>query len=309
MPVTVKRRVQRSQMWARIFLHGPSGAGKTRGAFEIASRLFDGNLKIALANTEANRGELYADRFNIEALIEIEGDYHPQRFIEAIDIAEKEVPGGILIIDSATHEWYGTNGVTQLANKFSDWNRARPLHQTFVDRLQVANLHLIVCCRSKMKYEQVEIERPNGTKQQTVIALGIGPMQDADFQYEFSLAGQFDRTTHDVEWSGHVDALEGTTTNLVTDGDTTIAAIERWLSEGTPIEPIEIADEAEVAKLRAALDAEGFEMERIDAGFAVARRENRGQLHPDYVAEQLKKAEGRLKAKAAPEPEPEPAAA
>lgn len=296
----VKQRPTRSQIWARVFLSGPSGAGKTRGAFELASRLMGGDLPIALANTEPNRGELYADRFPIEALIDIEGDYNPERFIEAIDSAEELCSGGVLILDSATHEWYGTNGITQLASRFGDWAKARPLHQKFVDRLQIAQMHVIVCCRAKMKYEQVEVEQANGTKKQTVIALGVGPMQDADFQYEFSLAGQIDRASHEVEWTGHVDALEGQTTTLVgEDADRVAAVLSKWLSEGDPIVPPETAAEEDVARLRELLAATGVSDEDVEKGLAVARRQNRGQLHPEFVAGKIAAAEEKL-AKATP---------
>lgn len=308
MPNRVTQKPTRSQIWARLFLTGPSGAGKTRGAFELASRLMGGGLPIALANTEPNRGELYADRFAIEALIDIEEDYHPDRFIEAIDTAEQMCPGGVLILDSATHEWYGTNGITQLASRFSDWGKARPLHQKFVDRLQVAQMHIIVCCRAKMKYEQVEVEQANGTKKQTVVALGVGPMQDADFQYEFSLSGMIDRASHEVEWSGHVDALEGKTTTLVgEDADEVAETLSKWLSEGDPIVPPPTADEADVAKLRAILDAEGVSADDIERGFAAARARNRGQLHPEWVAEKIEAAEKRMGARQGPGDGDEPA--
>lgn len=290
----VKLNPQRSQIWARLFLSGPSGSGKTRGAFELASRLMGGGLPLVYANTEPNRGEMYADRFPLAALIDIEEDYHPERFIEAIDTAEQIAPGGILILDSATHEWYGTNGITQLASRFGDWAKARPLHQRFVDRLQVAQMHVIVCCRAKMKYEQVDVEQPNGTKKPTVVTLGVGPMQDADFQYEFSLAGQIDRASHEVEWTGHVDALEGTTTTLVgEDCDRVASILSKWLSEGDPIVPPETADEEEVARLREMLILEGVSEDDIEKGFAIARRQNRGQIHPDWIAEKLAAAEKR----------------
>lgn len=311
MPIKVEREPKREQIWARVFLSGPSGAGKTRGALELASRLYGGELPIVLANTEPNRGKLYADRFKLAGLVDIQDDYHPERFIEAVDAAEQIAPGGVLIIDSATHEWYGTNGITQLASRFGDWAKARPLHQRFVDRLQVAQMHVIVCCRAKMKYEQVEVEEGGRTKQK-VVALGVGPMQDADFQYEFSLAGMIDRASHEVEWTGHVDALEGTTTLLIgEDADQVAATLTGWLSEGTPMEPPpEAATEEQVAELRASLLSEEKIGETavtdtlIDSRFAKARQENRGVLTAEYVATQLAASKERLAAKT-----PEPATA
>jgi hypothetical protein len=294
MTVRIETDVQREQMWARVFLHGPSGSGKTRGAFELASRLFDGQLPIALINTEPNRGKMYADRFKLAALAEVQDDYHPERFMEALDAIERIIPGGVCILDSATHEWYGTNGITQLASRFNDWAKARPLHQRFVDRIQTAQMHMVVCCRSKMKYDQQTV-MDNGREKTVVVALGVGPMQDADFQYEFSLAGSFDRASHDVEWTGHVDALEGQTTNLVTDEGLTARTLTDWLSQGTALP--EAATPDQVEELRQSLLAEGFSVERIEGGFATQRQKDRGVLSPGYVEEQLGKSKGRLAAK------------
>ncbi len=305
MALKIERDVKRTHVWARVFLSGPSGSGKTRGAFELASRIYEGSLPIVLANTEPNRGKLYADRFPIATLIDIEGDYHPDRFIEAIDAAEEDAPGGILILDSATHEWYGTNGITQLASRFGDWAKARPLHQKFVDRLQVAQMHVIVCCRAKMKYEQVDVDDGRGGTKPAVITLGVGPMQDADFQYEFSLAGQIDRATHLVDWSGHIDSLEGTTSNLVEDADTIASTLTGWLSAGEPIVPPEEAEQEAVTallELWAELRPRDWETLAEDT-FTKARRLNRGVLHPDWVAEQTDKAKAAIAAK------PKPAAA
>lgn len=294
MPITIERDVKREQVWARVGLIGPGGSGKSRGSFELASRLFDGTLPITLINTEANRGKLYADRFKIDALIEVLDDHHPERFIEAWDAAEQITPGGVVILDSATHEWYGTNGVTQLASRFGDWAKARPLHQKFVDRMNSMQCHVIVCTRAKMKYEQVEVEQANGSKKVSVVALGVGPMQDADFQYEFSLVGNFDRTTHLVEWTGHVDSLEGQSGNLVEDGDEIAGKLTAWLSEGAAMEPILAATEEEIAELRAVLLEEGHSLVKIEQRFAERRAQNRGQLHPEYVAEALAAAHERL---------------
>ena len=302
MPITVVRDVKREQVWARGFLMGPSGSGKSRGAFEIASRLFGGDLPIVLINTQPNQGRLYADRFKIEALIEIPpNDYHVDRFIEALDAAESIAPGGVVILDSATHEWYGTNGITQLASRFGDWAKARPLHQKFVDRLTVMRTHLIVTCRAKMKYEQVEAD--DGKK--SVIALGIGPMQDADFQYEFTLIGVLDRA-HECEFSGHVDALVNTSSLLVDEGaDRVAAAYTAWLSEGEPLVLPEAAEPEAVDLLTQMLLAEGHAAELIEERFQRIRRENQGVLTAEYVTGAAKAAVERAAAK---NPPPEPAA-
>jgi hypothetical protein len=126
-------------------------------------------------------------------------------------------------------------------------------------------------------------------------------VQDKDFQYEFNLVGRFDLETHQVSFSGHVDPLVDTVIDLMDEAETdaTTEALAKWLTEGNPIVPPPRADDSIIAELRASLDAEGISAEVVEEKFSVARRANRGQLHPDYVTEQLAKSRERLEKKAA----------
>jgi hypothetical protein len=234
--------------------------------------------------------------------------HSPEQFIKAINLAESRTPGSTLIIDSGSHEWMGKGGVLQEADRFGEWKTVRPRHAEWVERMMAYQGHLIVCVRAKMKYEVSEEER-DGRKRQVITMLGVGPIQDGDLQYEFNLVGRFDQDTKDVTWSGHVDPLQGTVCNLADDADDVVAKLEKWLTEGDPVEPPEAATEENVAALVAILTEEGHKDDVIEERFAVARRKNRGALSPEYVAEQFKNAQERIaaaKKKAAPEPKPEP---
>lgn len=299
---------RRERVWGRVLFMGPTGSGKSRGAIELATRLFDGNLPAVLINSEKGRGTLYFDRYNLAGYIDLaeENDFSPDAYEAALDLAEKEFPGGIYIIDSASHEWIGAGGILQQADKFGDWKVVRPKHNAFVKRILDTEGHIICCVRAKMKYEVSEEDVPGRTKPRQIVSMvGVGPIQSDDFQYEFNLVGRFEHETHEVLFSGHVDPLVGQVADLVENGDEIADVLEKWLSEGDPIEPPATADEGEVAKLRASLDAEGITAERIEHGFGVARRQNRGQLHPDYVAKNLAASEERLakKRKAAEGPD------
>lgn len=288
----------RSQIWARVFLFAPTGGGKSRAAFELGSRLFGGGLPLTYINTEIDREKLYADRFKY-GLIDLsrEPEFPPELFIEALTLAEERNPGGMIILDSVSHEW---RGVLNLADRFGDWKNVRPRHNAFVERLTSLNAHLIVCCRAKMKYEVTDEPRPggNGTRQ-VVSVLGVGPTQDDSLQYEFNLVGQLEVGTHDCMLSGHVDALVDTVVNLATDADEVAATYTKWLAEGTPIEMPEAAGDEETKELVQSLLAEGIKQEVIDEKFAAARRENRGVLSPAYVADQYGKSQARLARKKA----------
>ncbi len=291
----------RSQVWARVFFMAPTGGGKSRAAFELGSRLFGGGLPLTYINTEIDREKLYADRFKF-GLIDLsrEDDFSPDQFIAAIDLAERKNPGGVVILDSVSHEWMGKNGVLSQADRFGDWKKVRPLHNGFVERIQRANMHVICCCRAKMKYEVTEEDVPGRSKPRQVVSmLGVGPIQDDSLQYEFNLVGRFEVETHECMLSGHVDALVGSVVNFVEDADQVAETYTAWLAEGTPIEIPEVAGDDEVKQLVGSLLAEGISQDKIDAGLAVARKDARGVLTPKYVAEQFGKSQKRLERKAA----------
>jgi hypothetical protein len=306
----------RSALWLRGFFMGPTGGGKSKGSLRLASALFEGELPITLINSERGRGRLYADRFPIAAYIALDelaasgrGDFSPQVWEKAFDVAEQRNPGGIIVADSITHEWAGKNGVLQQADRFGNWKDVRPLHADhFVQRMLALECHLIVCCRAKMKYEVEEQPRDNGSgTRQVITPLGVGPIQDADLQYEFNLVAQFEQRTHECMFTGHVDPLIDTVHDLDDDGDLAdvVKKLERWLSEGDPILPPPTADEGDVAKLRAALDAGGVTSAAIDDFLDKGRRQNRGQLHPEWVATKTAEAEAKLaERRGAPEPAP-----
>lgn len=303
MPLAYEEEVVRSQVWGRTFLFAPTGAGKSRAALELASRMFGGELRITYINTERDREKLYADRYRYE-LINLAGlgsgpsnaELPPELFIEALDLAEARNPGGVYIIDSASHEWMA---VLAMSDRFSGWSTLTPRHDAFTMRIQNCDAHIIVCCRAKLKYEQTEEETSSGGKRQVVRLLGLGPEQRATFQYDFNLVGQGDASTKEFTWSGHVDPLLGQSSNMLQDAQHVADVYTRWLSEGIAVEPVQTASEEDIEALRASLLAEGVTEERINEGFGVARAGNRGKLHPDYVAKNLANSQKRLAKKAA----------
>lgn len=295
----------REHLYLRAFFMGPTGSGKSLAALELASKLGDGSIPTTLINTEIGRGRLYADRYRY-ALIELTDDFGPEAYIHAVDLAEAKHPGATLVIDSSTHEWTGANGVLQQADRFGNWKTIRPLHERFVQRLLSYEGHVIATCRAKMKYDVSEEILDGGRKKQVITMLGVGPIQDGDLQYEFNLVARFDQDTHEATFSGHVDPLVGTTSAVVP-ADAVAKKLSAWLSEGTPPAAPPTAEQADVDDLVALLVEEGFAPEEIEAGFVVARRSNRGQLHPDFVMEKTTTA---LKRKTERENEPaEPKAA
>lgn len=297
----IEDEASRDAVWLRAFFMGATGSGKSKGALELASRLFGGELPKALVNTEKGRGKLYADRYKFAYVgMDKAGVFTPAAFEAAIDVAEQKALGGVIVLDGVSPEWKAI--LQEVDSKFGEWRTVRPTHDEWVKRLLAIEAHLIVTCRAKMKYSVEEYEDGSRTRQR-VNMLGVGPIQSDDLPYEFNLIGNFERGTHEVSWSGHVDPLVDTVSNL---GDPAQAeavadALSKWLSDGDPIEPPLAASVEAVDELIATMKLIHSD-EVIEEVLQKRRKLNRGQLHPDWVAEATAKGKEQVAAKKAPTP-------
>ena len=78
-------KAERKRSKLRLAICGVSGSGKTTAALQIARGL---GGKIAMIDTENGSSSLYSDKFDFDVL-ELEAPYTPERYIEAIEAAEK----------------------------------------------------------------------------------------------------------------------------------------------------------------------------------------------------------------------------
>jgi hypothetical protein len=190
------QKAERRQAKLRLAITGPSGSGKTWGALQVARGL---GGKIAVIDTERGSASLYTHLAEFDVL-ELGAPYSPERFIEAIKAAEA-AGYGVLIIDSASHEWNGVGGCLELVdrvasakfkgNSWSAWNDVTPRHRAFLDAMLRSNLHIIATMRSKTETAQTE---ENGRKK--VVKLGMKSEQRDGVEYEFT-------TVLDLSHEGH----------------------------------------------------------------------------------------------------------
>lgn len=159
-------RAVRKQAKLRLAVAGPAGSGKTTAALEIATGLCPGG-RIAVIDTERGSAALYSDRYRFDTL-ELGPPFSPERFIEAIHVAEK-AGYDVLIIDSASHEWNGSGGCIDIndalaaarfkGNTWSAWSETTPRHRAFLDSMMQSPLHIIATMRSKTETVQGEDKR------------------------------------------------------------------------------------------------------------------------------------------------------
>lgn len=190
------KKAERKQAKLRLALAGCSGAGKTFSALQIAKGI---GGKIAVIDTERGSASLYSGAVDFDVL-ELTPPFTPERFIDAIKIAEN-AGYNVIIIDSITHEWNGEGGCLELldsiakakykGNNWSAWSDITPRHTKFINAMLHSKCHVIATMRSKQATAQSE---DNGRKK--IVKLGEKVEQRDGIEYEFTMVLDCDHATH-----------------------------------------------------------------------------------------------------------------
>lgn len=101
------RPAKREQIPLLIGLAGGTGSGKTYSAMQLARGLAK-DARFAVIDTENGRAKHYADRFQFDHA-EIGAPFRPEKYADAIRAAD-EAGYPVVVVDSASHEWYGDGG-------------------------------------------------------------------------------------------------------------------------------------------------------------------------------------------------------
>lgn len=189
--------VTRKKAKLRMALTGVSGAGKTLGALYIAYGITGNWSKVALIDTEHERGRFYANRSDLGTgtflYYSLVPPYSPQRYQQAVFAGAQVVgPDGVVIVDSFSHAWSNEGGVLEIKeqiaaqsgkNSYTAWAEAGKIQNNLINDILSADCHVIVTMRSKMEYVLEENER--GKKQP--VKVGMAPIQRDETEYEFDI--------------------------------------------------------------------------------------------------------------------------
>lgn len=176
---------------ARICLTGPAGAGKTYTALMLASGLGE---NIAVIDTERGSASKYVGRNGWAFKTMAPTSFAP---LSLVDHLGKASAAGfeVVIIDSFSHYWEGTDGMLEQvdrrsgANKFtSGWKVVRPEERRMLDAVIAYPGHIIVTLRAKQEY----VLETNGNGKQEPKRVGMKPIQRDGVEYEFDLVGDLD---------------------------------------------------------------------------------------------------------------------
>lgn len=164
------RPLKRGRFPLLIGVAGGTGSGKTYSALRLARGIADGN-PFAAIDTENGRMDHYADDFPECHAAQITAPFRPKSYADAIDagvkfLDQQNVPAGsrVVVVDSASHEWYGDGGCLDWhdelmggdqAKNLSAWIEPKKAHKRMVTRLLQLDAHVILCFRAEPKVEAV----------------------------------------------------------------------------------------------------------------------------------------------------------
>lgn len=218
----------------RVALDGPSGSGKTYTALTMATALGD---RIAVIDTEHGSASKYADLFEFDTL----GlhRYSPQILIDAL-AAAGTAGYEVVVIDSLSHFWMGTDGMLEQVDKasrssqerhgMSGWKAMRPVERQMVESLLAYPGHVI--CTLRVKSDWVEGER-NGRK--TMTKVGTKAEQREGLEYEFDLVGSMDLSNELTVVKSRCPALSGEIVSRP--GRAFAETFKAWLDDGEQAGP------------------------------------------------------------------------
>jgi hypothetical protein len=194
------RKAMPSEAKPLIGLYSESGCGKTKSALLIAKGFCGDMSQVGMIETESGRGEVYADDPVVGGyqVLPLREDFSPKAYGQAIAVAEQ---AGLrcLIIDSASHEWEGVNGVLSMAAANQEagkkgpvvWQKPKMDHQReFMLRITQTSIPLvIVCMRAKYAME----EKTKDGRKEWIRSTDLSPKQSEDILYEMFIHGWIDQ--------------------------------------------------------------------------------------------------------------------
>lgn len=195
--------VTRKQSKARIGMVGPSGAGKTLSALKMGYGITGDWSKVALIDTEHERGRFYANRSDLGTgeflYASLTPPYSADRYIDFVSSAAEAVgQDGVVIIDSFSHAWDNEGGVLEYKsevakrsgkNDYTAWDEAGKVQNNLVNTILSVDCHVIVTMRTKMAYAMEQNDRGK----MVPIKVGLAPVQRENTEYEFDIVFQIDR--------------------------------------------------------------------------------------------------------------------
>lgn len=279
------KKATRKKVKMRLSIASPTGFGKTYGALHIAYGITGDWTKIAVIDTENGSASLYSHLGDYN-VIEIEPDYTPAKYIQAIKTCE-DAGMEVIIIDSVTHVWKGQGGLLEynnnLGGRYQDWAKTTPLYQQWLNAILHSSCHVISTMRKKQAYALIE----EGSKKK-VEKKGLEDEIRDGFDYEQTVAFEIANENHMCHVAKDRTQLFGGKPDFVITPETG-RLIKEWCETGVDAAELErqeaerkaaiVADSVKtaIAALKKATTVQ--QMSEIKAFYPAETVQ-----HPDFVA-------------------------
>jgi hypothetical protein len=188
----------RDDILLRAGFCGPAGSGKTWTPLLVGTILAEllglgpvwvidsenrSSLKYACSKT-TGRG------FAFKAVCLPPEDYSPATYMDALEHCEKQ-GARIVIIDSLSHAWSGTNGVLEQVdqltkrsksrNAFTEgWREMTPVQNRLMQRILGSPAHILLTLRAKVDWVVAETDQGKAAPKK----VGLAPVQREGVDYE-----------------------------------------------------------------------------------------------------------------------------
>lgn len=242
----VFKKATRRAVKVKLAVQGPSGAGKTVAALQLAMALAEGG-RVAVIDTENGSASLYADRYDFEVL-DLAPPYTSMRYIEALDAAV-EAGFSAVVLDSLSHQWMGEGGILSRkealdarpgSNSYTNWATFTKEHEMFKARILNAPVHLIATMRAKQDY----VLETNERGKQTPKKVGMAPVQREGVEYEFTTVFELQMDHRAIVSKDRTGLFGGSSDPIDLLLPATGKALLAWLKEAPdqrpPVNPLEM---------------------------------------------------------------------
>ncbi|MGW7329693.1 AAA family ATPase [Streptomyces sp. NPDC054840] len=179
---------------ARLSIQGPSGSGKTWTGLKIAAGFAEGR-RFAVIDTERGAASLYLDDIRTPFDTLPMHNYNPRNLIKAL-AAATHAGYPVVMVDSLTHFWKGSEGTLDQVEKFAKdkfggntfagWKPAGDLQNDMIEALMTYPGHVVGTMRASRKWA---LER--GRKDP--VDMGIQAEQRKGIEYEFGVAAEMNK--------------------------------------------------------------------------------------------------------------------
>ncbi|WP_026259905.1 AAA family ATPase [Segetibacter koreensis] len=218
-------KASRKRVKIKMALQGPSGSGKTYSALLLAYGLCNNWNKIVVIDTENRSSELYSHLGDFFVMT-ITPPFTPERYIQALDLCEKEGME-VIIIDSISHEWENIldQHSQMIGNSYTNWNKLTPRHNSFVQRILQSPAHIVGTIRAKQEYV---LSEKNG--KQVPEKVGMKGVTREGMDYEFTLVFEIDITNSTTATKDRTSLFKGKPSFIIT--PETGQTILNWCNTG-----------------------------------------------------------------------------